>query len=256
MRAGIAGARPLAALLFIFIASLWPGHACADDQPLLADLSNHDLAISAGGNGASVVLFGVTDGPGDVVIVVRGPERDMVVRRRNRLAGLWVNTGQVAFTGVPSYYAAYSSQKLDDIVPGPVQALHQIGLANLRLDPKLTSLSDDQVADYRAALIDAQRQRGLYDDAVGRIAFLGNKLFRAQIDFPAAVPAGTYFIEVLLIRDGNVVTGQTTPLTISQLGLGAKLGKFAAEQPLLYGLIAVLAAAVAGLLAFMPFRGA
>jgi uncharacterized protein (TIGR02186 family) len=253
MRAAVMKVR-LPAMLFCF-ASLFTSYARAD-QPLLADLSSHLIAITTGFTGASVVLFGTTDGPGDVVIVVRGPERDMVVWHKSRFAGIWINTRQVTFSGVPSYYAAFSSKPLDDIVPQPVQSLHQIGLANLRLQPKSTSLSDDEVADFRNALIDDQRQQGVYDDAVGRISFLGDRLFRAQIDFPATVPTGTYFIEVLLIRDGSVVTGQTTPLVVSQIGIDAEVGEFAEHRALIYGLIAVATAAVAGYLASLPFRSA
>ena len=247
--------RGLCCAAFLFFASLWPSDARAD-QPLLADLSSHLIAITTGFTGASVVLFGAIDGPGDVVIVVRGPERDTVVRHKSRFAGIWINTRQVTFAGAPSYYAAFSSKPLDDIVPQPVQSLHQIGLANLRLQPKSTSLGGDEVADFRAALIDDRRQQGVYDDAVGRISFLGDRLFRAQIDFPATVPTGTYFIEVLLIRDGSVVTGQTTPLVVSQIGIDAEVGEFAEHRALIYGLIAVATAAVAGYLASLPFRSA
>ncbi|HXM84370.1 MAG TPA: TIGR02186 family protein, partial [Stellaceae bacterium] len=106
MRARATKVRLLAPL--VFLASLWPGYVQAD-QPLLADLSSHLIAITTGFTGASVVLFGATDGPGDVVIVVRGPERDMVVRHKSHFAGIWINTRQVTFSGVPSYYAVFSS---------------------------------------------------------------------------------------------------------------------------------------------------
>jgi uncharacterized protein (TIGR02186 family) len=253
MRARATRVRLLAPLAFF--ASLWPSYAQAD-QPLLADLSSHLIAITTGFTGASVVLFGATDGPGDVVIVVRGPERDMVVRHKSHFAGIWINTRQVTFSGVPSYYAVFSSKPLDDIVPQPVQSLHQIGLANLHLQAKSTSLDSFEVADFRNALIDDQRRQGVYDDEVGRINFLGDRLFRAQVDFPATVPTGTYFIEVLLIRDGNVVTGQTTPLVVSQVGVDAEVGEFAEHRALIYGLIAVASAAVTGYIASLPFRNA
>ena len=255
MRARATKVRLLAPL--VFFASLLLSYAPARaDQPLLADLSSHLIAITTGFTGASVVLFGATDGPGDVVIVVRGPERDMVVRHKSHFAGIWINTRQVTFSGVPSYYAVFSSKPLDDIVPQPVQSLHQIGLANLRLQPRSTSLDPSEVADFRNALIDDQRRLGVYDDEVGRINFLGDRLFRAQVDFPATVPTGTYFIEVLLIRDGNVVTGQTTPLVVSQVGVDAEVGEFAEHRALIYGLIAVASAAVTGYIASLPFRNA
>lgn len=245
-----------AAAILAFLAALSTGTAARAEQPLLADLSEHLVAITTGFTGASVVLFGATDGPGDVVIVVRGPEREMVVRRKSRIAGLWVNTRQFAFAGVPTYYAVFSSAPLDDIVPPAVQSLHQIGLANLRLRPKNAAAAPDTVADFRAALLDDQQRAGVYSDNVGKISFLGDRLFRATLDFPANLPTGTYFIEVLLIRDKTVVSGQTTPLVVSQIGVDAEVGEFADRWSLLYGIIAVIGAALAGYLASLPFRNA
>ena len=54
-------------------------------EPLVADLSNHLIAITTGFTGANVLLFGATDGPGDIVAVVRGPTGRAIVRRKERL---------------------------------------------------------------------------------------------------------------------------------------------------------------------------
>ena len=49
--------------------------AAARAEGLVADLTSHLIAITTGFTGASVVLFGATDGPGNVIVAVRGPER-------------------------------------------------------------------------------------------------------------------------------------------------------------------------------------
>ena len=56
-----------------------------------ADLSSHAIAISTGFTGASVVLFGATDGPADVIAVIRGPDHEQTVWRKGKVAGLWAN---------------------------------------------------------------------------------------------------------------------------------------------------------------------
>src|SRR5207247_3547044 len=68
--------------LFLTLA-LAAGPARAD--AVVADLSSHLIAITTGFTGASVVLFGATDGPGDIIAVVRGPERDMTVWRKGKV---------------------------------------------------------------------------------------------------------------------------------------------------------------------------
>ncbi len=74
--------------------------------------------------------------------------------------------------------------------------------------------------------------------------------------FPADVPTGNYGVEILLLRDKAVVSGQTSPLFVSPEGLDAEVHDFADHWALLYGLIAVLGAAMAGWLASLPFRNA
>ena len=75
----------------------------ARGEGIVADLSNHLIAISSGFTGASVVLFGATEGKGDIIAVVRGPERELTVRRKGKVAGIWVNAESVTFTNVPSF---------------------------------------------------------------------------------------------------------------------------------------------------------
>jgi len=230
--------------------------ACrAGAQTLSADLSSHLIAITTGFTGASVVLFGTTDAAADVIAVVRGPDRSVVVRRKSPVGGIWMNTRGVAFDGVPSYYALYSTRPLAEIAPPGMQALHQIGLDNLRFSSDAALAAEDRTA-FRAALVDEELRQGLYVKEPGRVSFLGERLFRATIEFPANVPTGLYLFEVFLVRDRAVVSGQTTPLTVSQVGFDAEIGLFAEGSALSYGLLAVAGAAVAGWLASLPFRNA
>ncbi|HEY3917401.1 MAG TPA: TIGR02186 family protein [Stellaceae bacterium] len=226
------------------------------EQPLLADLSGHLIAITTGFTGTSVVLFGATEGPGDIVAIVRGPERDVAVWEKRHFAGLWINGASVTFAGVPSYYAVFSNRKLDDIAPPSAQALSQIGIANLHLDSLDPETKPDAATAFRAALVAQQKAAHLFGEYPGSVAFLGERLFRATLDFPADVPTGNYLVEVLLIRDGKVVSGQTTPLVISESGVNADLYEFAMNNAALYGLAAVLIAALLGWLASLPFRDA
>ena len=69
------------------------------------------------------------------------------------------------------------------------------------------------------------------------------------------MPTGTYLVEVFLVRDKDVVSGQTTPLVVSKVGIDAEVSDFSHRQPGFYGAIAVLTAMVAGWLASLPLRG-
>src|SRR5438045_8871453 len=91
----------LALLLFAALACTG-GPARADG--VVADLSSHLIAITTGFTGASVVLFGATEGRGDIITVVRGPEREMTVWRKGKVAGILVNAEAVGFCNVSSFY--------------------------------------------------------------------------------------------------------------------------------------------------------
>jgi len=64
-----------------------------------------------------------------------------------------------------------------------------------------------------------------------------------------AVATGTYSVGVFLIRDGDVVSAQTTPLIVNKIGISAEISEVAQRQPVLYGLAAVIGAFLIGWLA-------
>jgi len=118
-------------------------------------------------------------------------------------------------------------------------------------------MTPTQVVDeFVTALVRTQQRARLFPASVAKVSFIGERLFRTTIDFPSNVPTGTYLVQVFLVRDKDVVSGQTTPLVVSKVGLDADVFGFAGRQPALYGAIAVLTAMVAGWLASLPFRGA
>jgi uncharacterized protein (TIGR02186 family) len=231
------------------------GGSPAQAQQLIADLTDHLVAITTGFHGANVILFGAIEGGGDVVVVVRGPERETVVRRKSRNAGIWLNTRSVSFGNAPGFYQLFATRPVEDAMPASLRQLNEIGVDQLKLTP-VGRFSHEEVPDFRAALIQDLQTEGLYGRGTGRVERLGDKLFRATLSFPPNVPTGTYTVQIFLVRKGDVVAAQTTPLIISQTGLEADINQFAADQAVLYGVVAVLTAAMAGWAASLMFRNA
>lgn len=245
----------IAALAAAVVFGLAAGVTGARAQQVVADLSRHLVAITTGFVGTDVLLFGAVDGAGEVIVVVRGPERREVVRRKDRVGGIWVNVNELAFTNAPAFYAIAASRPVDEILAPRLRARHRIGVDYLELRPA-RQLNDERLADFRAGLIRNKVRQGLYLDKPERVTFLGNRLFRATLTFPANVPTGTYTVEVLLVRDGGVVSAQTSPLLISKIGIGADIYRFAHRYAILYGILAILIALAAGWAAGVIFRKA
>ncbi|HEV2336642.1 MAG TPA: TIGR02186 family protein, partial [Stellaceae bacterium] len=143
---------------------------------------------------------------------------------------------------------------LDEALLPGAAALYRIGTANLKLQTR-QPIAPEPAKRAAEALIAEQQRLGLMRAEIGKIAFLGDRLFRAVIEFPANVPTGTYLVEVFLARDRDVVGAQTTPLQVEKVGVDAAVFDFATRAAAAYGAIAVLTAVVAGWLASLPFRG-
>lgn len=226
-----------------------PGRA----QGLVADLSDYVIAITVGFTGSRVLLYGATDGEGDVIIVVRGPQTETVVRRKEEMAGVWVNRAEATFAGAPAFYALAASKPVDTLISPAEAARHEIGLDNLNIRPVDLALGADADA-FRRALLRRGQSAGVYSDQAAQVRFLGDRLFRTTIEFPANVPTGNYFVHFFLVREGRVVSAQTSALVVTKLGLEAAVFDLAHRRPEIYGLAAVIVAMAAGWLAGALFR--
>ncbi|HEV2264199.1 MAG TPA: TIGR02186 family protein [Stellaceae bacterium] len=226
--------------------------AARAEPSLSADLSAHQITLGADAAARSVTLFGTIDAPGDLVVVVRGPDAEAVVRR-GPFGDFWLTAHHIAFAGVPDYYAVYASGPLDAIVPPEIQRLHQIGLANLRFQVQPPPPDATLVDAARLALIAQRQTAGVYASTVGKVGFVNSHLFRATLVFPADASAGTYFIEALLFRDKALAGGQTMSLTVAQAG-GGTVADPAGPSPLLYAGLGALAATVAATGVFVARR--
>jgi len=222
--------------------------------PLVADLSKHLVAITTGFAGTDVLLFGAVDEPGDVVVIVWGPPEEVVMHRKSRVAGIWINTAQMTFDRVPSFYSVASSRTLEEVAGEHVLDRLEIGVERLNLPLPAAKASPNIARNWQDALIRNKQTLGHYGSDIGQVLFLGESLFRTLVEFPANVPTGTYQIEVYLLRDGRVISAQTTPLIVGKIGLEAEVYDFAHNYAAIYGLIAILVALVAGWLAHVAFR--
>ena len=244
-----------AALLALAVAAfaLLPGQGRA--QELVADLSDHLIAIDSEFTGTDLLVFGAIEGEGDIVVLVRGPRSPVVVREKARIFGIWLNAGSVTFNDVPSFYAIATSRPPEEMLDADMRRLNEIGLDQLRMEPE-PGTDLEEIASYREALVHLRQNTGLFPTEPAKVSFLGKRLFRTVIHFPAAVPVGRYTVDVVLVRDGQVVQSFSPPLTVDKAGLGADIFDFAHDEAPFYGMLAVIGAALAGFLGSLLFRRA
>lgn len=222
-------------------------------ESLVADLSDHLVAITTGFVGTELLLFGTVDGQGDIVVVTHGPTEEVVVRKKERTFGLWMNRQSVTFQHVPAFYAyGVTAGALEHLTP-LIRRRHQVGARNVRINAK-DIISPEDSQPFLEALVRNKQRQGLYSINPDLIERRGRRLFRTKVYFPSNVPTGTYIVETLLLRDGEVISAQTTPLFINKLGVGAYLFRVAQIHSAVYGVVAIIVAVLAGLLANWVFR--
>jgi uncharacterized protein (TIGR02186 family) len=239
----------LLALIFAWAVLVAPARAA---DPLVADLSSREIAITTGFTGSELLLFGAVDGDGDIVVVVRGPPHQEVVRRKERIAGIWVNAESVSFREVPSFYHVAGTRPLVEIAPLRALTGLELGVNRLKFQRVGATQANDDL--FRKALLRNKQRVALYSKELGNVKMMGRRLFRTTVTFPTIVPTGTYSVDVLLFRGGRVIDTETTPLRVRKAGLEADIFNFAHEQSALYGVIAILIALMAGWLAGAMFR--
>jgi uncharacterized protein (TIGR02186 family) len=224
-------------------------------KSIVADIDHHLIAITTDFSGDDVLIFGAVDQPGDVVMALWGPLTTVQVHQKERVAGIWINRNTVTFGDVPSFYGIASSRPLTEMLKPAMLDRYQLGVSRLQiktLAADTTSLA--AVPAYQDALLRQRQQGNLFADKVGRVTFVGDTLFRANLRLPSTVPTGKFLVEVYLVRNGEVVDAQTIPLVISKVGFGADIYRFANKYGFAYGVIALIVSLLSGWLAHLIFR--
>ncbi len=227
---------------------------------LITDISQNRIDIIYTFKGAELLVFGAIQYPRGAVpderpglaIVVRGPAQPITLRKKARVAGIWINTDSVHFETAPGFYAVATSAPIKSLVDERTASIWEIGLDYLQLSP--TSSDSAQVAEFTRGLVDLRRRSGLWSEQEGRIGITQNILYQARITIPSAVPVGSYTAEIYLIRHGKVIARAATPITIDKSGFERWVYVAAENNGLLYGLVAVALALLAGWLAGLVVR--
>jgi uncharacterized protein (TIGR02186 family) len=245
--------------LLALVCLLTLGAATARAQSLVADLSSHLVPITTGFNGAELMLFGSidnTDGGGDVVVIITGPTETVTLRRKRRIAGIWMNAESMVFEDVPNFYAVAATRPLAEIASPDVLKRQQIGALNLDMRPaeQFKTVGKRPIEEFREALVRNKQAIDLYAPEVGAVTLIADRLFRTEIRFPANMTTGWYTAVVYLFKDGEPIHAQTTPLRVEKTGFGAEVFDFAHQRSAAYGALAIIIAVAAGWLASAIFR--
>jgi uncharacterized protein (TIGR02186 family) len=238
----------------VLLGAALPGAAQPARPALVAELSVATVEITTGFTGAEVLVFGATErmigaGGDEVLVVATGPSVPMVVRRRVNVLGFWINGPAATFPSVPGFYAIAGSRPAWQVLPAAERAANRLGLDELPL-----SSTGAPGPGFRAALLELKQGMRLWVEDTRPVEVSGGHLFHARLPFPATVQPGDYRIDVLLVRNERVIARQELPMRVQRVGSAAQIAEVAHDAPIVYGLICIVLAALAGWVGSILFR--
>jgi uncharacterized protein (TIGR02186 family) len=233
----------------------------ADKPVLVPDVSARQVQIRYSFTGAQLLLFGAVvypggrapDRPADIAVVLRGPVQPILVREKQKIAGIWMNADSNRFRSAPSFYAVASSRPIADLVDQRTAAIYELGLHNLQLSPGGGALPEKE-RRFEAGLLDLRARQRLYSENPRGVEINDGVLYRATITIPSQVPVGTYTAETFLIDRGRVVAAATRDIQINKSGFERFVALAARRHRLAYGLTSVILSLGLGWAAAAAFR--
>lgn len=228
----------------------------ARDPILVPEVSQHEVLLRQGFTGANLLLFGAILDPAgtragrdyDIVVVLKGPTRSIVVREKQKVAGIWLNADSTEFRSAPSFFAVASTRPIQEIVDERTAAIYELGLPWLQLSP-IGAIDPAEQARFSAGLVGLNTRHGLYKQAAGAVQVKEQVLYQARIALPSSVPTGTYTAETFAISKGRVVTSAVSRVEVRKIGAEGAIASFAERQSFLYGLLAVAVSVLMGWIA-------
>lgn len=219
----------------------------ARDPILVPEISQHEVQVRQGFTGADLLLFGAILSPEgsraaqdyDIVVVLEGPVRSIVLREKQKIAGMWINADSMEFRSAPSYFAVASSRPIEKIVDDKTAAIYELGLKWLQLSP-IGVIDPKEQRRFSGGLVDLMRREGFYREDEGAVKISGQVLYSARMSLPSSVQIGTYTAETFAIRNGKVVASAITRVEVTKEGFERFVAVAAEERGLIYGLFAVL----------------
>ena len=215
--------------------------------PLISGISTNEINIDTKFKGAQILLFGAKGDAGNIVITVRGPKKNFLVTKKQKLLGVWYNGVRVNFENSYSFFSIFSTFNNGEIQEDIMKDL-ELGKDFLDFSTS-TKINEKDKNDFKVELIEKMEKNNLYNNSANKVEFLNETLFKIMLNFPKNIVRGIYTVELYLIKENTLISFQSIPIYVNQVGISAKISDFAIRQDMLYGLVAVALALVVGWLA-------
>ena len=229
-------------------------------EEVVLGMSHDEVAITATFDGSEILVFGaikreskISPVPLQVIVAVSGPSEPLLVRRKQRKFGIWVNTDTVEVDLAPSFYAVATSAPWDQVVTDTEDLRHKISI-NRAIRSVGAPMHIENAQSFSDAVMRIRKKSGLYQLRENTVAVDQQTLFRTSIEMPANLTEGNYKTRIFLTRNGQVLSHFETDIAVRKVGLERFLFTLSRENPLVYGLMSLAIAIFAGWSASAVFQ--
>lgn len=218
------------------------------------DISDDNIKIETNFIGKEVIIFGILNDDQDTILTIKGPERNAVIQKKERILGFWFNTKQITYNQIPSIFFIASSNNIEDILPASTIIKEELSF-NYLLENKTSQrnfISDVSLDIWKDNFVRIKKSKNLFKEY--NVDNIDNKLFQTRIFFPAKSIPGEYKVNVYQIENNLILNNKEKIITLKKSGIGSQIYNFAHKNAAAYGLFAIIFAVLSGFLAATLFR--
>lgn len=238
-----------------------PAPTPAPGESIVAGLSQNRVDITANFSGSEILIYGAVkreapppdDKPLHVIVTVEGPPSALTIRRKDRVAGIWINDAEVTIDQAPSFYAVAATGPLGLILSRTEDQRHKISLPGSIRAVGISAQASESRA-FVDALLRIYEAEGRYRLSEDTVRFSQSTLFRTDVVLPANLTEGDYRVRIFLVRGGAVVDTLERVIGVRKKGLERQIWNLAHDQPLAYAALALIIAIASGWGASEVFR--
>jgi len=218
------------------------------------DISENNIKIETNFIGKEVIIFGILNDNQETIMTIKGPEKNALIQKKERILGFWFNTKKITYNQIPSIFFIASSNEIEDILPTSTIIKEELSFDYL-LENKTSQrnfISDISLDTWKSNFVRIKKNKNLFKEY--EIENIDNKLFQTRIFFPAKSIPGEYKVNVYQIKNNLILNNKEKIITLKKSGIGSQIYNFAHKNAAAYGLFAIIFAVLSGFLAATLFR--
>jgi uncharacterized protein (TIGR02186 family) len=257
--------RILPLLLFLGLLCFWGAPAAAvtpeAKQKMVTATTKNLIEIGLSYSGDQVHFFGVNPVPGTDLIIKLTAEKDEEIKFsvKGKVGPFWMTVKQYDVTGAPFMYKIHASKPINKIVSEATARELELGYPAIRHKMKMhlsrgEAAPDDGDKVFKG-MLKIKEEANLYNivEDPARLQVAEGKLFKHYFRFPPAATEGRYQVESFCFTKGELVGYGKDIIEIKKVGLENWLTQTSQNQPVFFGILAVVIAVGAGLLVGVIF---